>query len=161
MNGLRSWLQPLLFMKHALPHLVKICMILMTAEFSCFFGCFPFAVCGPKLQWTKWSHIAWKPASKTAGAGPDWKSQISPGSQNLRASEVSYLTESGRSRTILDVKSTIHRSGISFKGYDSLLPVDQKVTDSVNRSEIDASLKRMTLPNLVQLLSVVTPGGVC
>lgn len=161
MKGLRSWLQLLLFMKHALPHLIKICIILMTAEFSCIFGCFPFAVCGPKLQWTEWSHIAWKSASKTAGAGPDWKSQISPGSQNPRASEVSYITEWGRSRTILDVKTTIHRNGMSFKKYGFLLPVDQKVTDSADRSEVDASLKKMTLPILVQLISAVTPGGVC
>lgn len=62
-------------------------------EFSCLFGCFPFAVRGPKLQWTEWNHIAWKPASKTARAGPDWKSQISLGSQNPGAAEVSYFTE--------------------------------------------------------------------
>lgn len=57
-----------------------------------------FAVRGPKLQRTEWNYIAWKPASKTTRAGPDWKSQISLGSQNPRAAEVSYLTEWGGGR---------------------------------------------------------------
>lgn len=59
------------------------------------------------------------------------------------------------------METTTHRSGISFKEYGSLLPADQKVTDCVSRSEMDAALNRMTLPTSVQLLSAVTPGGVC
>lgn len=55
------------------------------------FDCFPFAVCGSKLQWTEWNHIAWKLASKTARTGPDWKRQIGLGSQNPWAAEVSWL----------------------------------------------------------------------
>lgn len=40
-----------------------------------------------------------------------------------------------------------------------MLAVDQKVTDFMDMSETDASLKGMTLPTSVQFLSAVTPEG--